>query len=134
MKHFNDPEDNIWIRKQRRTAFADAEDLTDFPTGGWIKQWLLGLALPSFIIFYGICCIRHGHTLVLGEHGNSTIVTGNVGFSFAISYILIGLFMHFHYFWGLSRNLWRFSYALKSLTVIGFVLSFLYAMYRMFAD
>ena len=57
---------------------------------------------------------------------------GDAGFWLAASYIAIGAFMHFHYFWGLSERLWRFSQFAKVSALLVFLPCFLYALYRGF--
>ena len=50
----------------------------------------------------------------------------------AVAYIAVGAFFHFHYFWGLSERLSRFSQFTKVLSILVFLPSLLYALYRIF--
>jgi hypothetical protein len=124
-----DSEDSIWTRKTHRTFLDDAEDLAYEPTGGPIKQWITGFIIASLPIIYGIHCIQRGYATLFGNHGSNIKLMGDAGLSLAIAYIAIGGFIHFHYFWGLSDRLWRFSKALKVTALMVFLLSFLYALY-----
>jgi hypothetical protein len=126
------PEDSIWTRRTHRTAFADAEDLAYGPSGGRAKQWIAGAILASLPIIYGIHCIQRGHTTLFGSRGSSENLVGSAGISLAIAYISIGAFLHFHYFWGLSDRLWRFSQALKVSSFLVFLPAFFYALYLAF--
>ena len=57
-------------------------------------------------------------------------LTSEAGFWLAVAYIAAGAFLHFHYFWGLSERLWRFSQIAKILSLLVFLLSLFYALYR----
>src|SRR5437660_10788179 len=77
------------------------------------SKWLAGVILAAVPIIYGIICIHRGHATLLGRRAASLDVSGKAGFWLAVSYIAVGSFLHFHYFWGLSERLWRFSQAGK---------------------
>ena len=77
------------------------------------SKWLAGVILAAVPIIYGIICIHRGHATLLGRRAASLDVSGKAGFWLAVSYIALGSFLHFHYFWGLSERLWRFSQAGK---------------------
>jgi hypothetical protein len=124
-----DSEDSIWTRKTHRTFLDDADDLAYVPSGGPMKRWIAGFIIASLPIIYGIHCIQRGDATLFGSRGNTLKLVGDAGLSLAIAYISIGGFLHFHYFWRLSDRLWRFSQALKVLSLIVFLLSFLYALY-----
>ena len=114
-----------------RTYLDDAEDLATAPSGGRTKRWLAGVVLAAVPIIYGCICIQRGHTTLFGR-GASSNLTGDAGFWLAVAYIAVGAFLHFHYFWGLSERLWRFSQFAKLLSVLVFLPSFLYALYHNF--
>jgi hypothetical protein len=38
----------------------------------------------------------------------------------------LGMFIHFHYFWGLHSRLWRFSQSLKVASLVVFLPCFIY--------
>ena len=119
----------LWSRKPQRTYFDDAQDLAYGPSGGPVKQWLSGVGLAGLAIVYGSICLYRGHTMLFGERGSDD-VGGVAGFWLAIAYMAAGAFLHFHYFWGLSERLWRFSQLAKFLTLLVFLPSLLYAFYR----
>lgn len=123
---------SIWTRKTHRNYFDDAEDLAYEPTGGRIKQWLAGVLLAATPIVYGLVCIHRGHTTLFGRSTANLNLSGAAGFWLAISNIAFGFFLHFHYFWGLSERLWRFSRAAKLISALVFLPCFLYALYCIF--
>jgi hypothetical protein len=124
-----EPDESIWTRKVGSASVDEVEDLAYGPSGGRAKQWLAGFFLAAIPITYGIVCLHRGHTTLFGR-GPNWDATGAAGFWLAVSYIALGAFLHFHYFWGLSDHLWRFSQVLKLLCVLVFLPSFLYALYR----
>ena len=121
--------ESIWTRPMR-TTFDDAQDLAYAPSGGRAKQWLAGLVLAAVPIIYGIVCIRRGHTTLFGR--GSSDLTGDAAFWLAVAYIAVGAFLHFHYFWGLSERLSNFSQFAKIISLLVFLPSFLYSLYRIF--
>ena len=89
----------------------DEDDLVYRPSGGPAKQWLAGVLLASLPVIYGIVCIRRGHTTLFGSYGRTLDLAGGAGLSLAVSYIALGAFLHFHYFWGFSVRFWRLGQA-----------------------
>lgn len=120
---------SIWTNKEHRTYLNDAEDLAYGPSGGRVKQWVAGVLLAALPIIYGVVCIHRGHTTLFGGRGGELDLKGDGGFWLAVSYIAVGAFVHFHYFWGLSERLWRFSQFTKVASLLVFLPSFLYALY-----
>src|ERR1043166_474179 len=118
------PGESIWMRNVGRMYVDEADDLAYGPSGGRAKQWLAGFFLAATPIVYGIVCLHRGHTTLFGR-GMHSDATGAAGLWLAVSYIALGAFLHFHYFWGLSNHLWRFSQALKLVSVLVFLPSFL---------
>jgi hypothetical protein len=116
----------LWTNRVHRTAFDDAEDLGNSPSGGPVKMWLLGVCLALMPIIYGIRCLISGHTYLPGRGSTGIYLTGTAAQSLAIAYISVGIFIHFHYFWGLHPHLFRFSQRLKMFSLLCFLGSFLY--------
>lgn len=110
------------------------EDLANTPSGGSVKQWLAGMALPVLIIAVSAMCMKVGRTPIFGTRGSveSVELVGRAGFWLAVSYMALGAFLHFHFFWGLSERLWRFCEWLKVLSLLVFVPSFGFALYWQF--
>ena len=123
---------SIWFNKEHRTYLDDAEDLAYGPSGGRVKQWLAGVVMASLPIVYGGICLHRGHTVLPGGRGGSLELKGDAGFWLAVSYIAIGAFVYFHYFWGLSDRLWRFSQFMKVCALLVFLAGFLRALYGAF--
>lgn len=103
------------------------EDLAHAPTGGRVTRWLAGTLIPACIIIYGLVCIRHGSTTMLGR-GASLELRHEPAFWMAVAYIAIGGFLHFHFLWGSIERLLRFSHPLKVLSLLVFVSSFIYSL------
>ncbi|HEX5790632.1 MAG TPA: hypothetical protein VFY13_05740 [Luteolibacter sp.] len=102
---------------------------TSHPSGGWMKQWLLGMVLAAPPVVLGAYLLLRGVVpLYFGSLGWQG-VTGPAAHWLAVSVIAVGAFIHFHYFWGLSDRLWSYSMTLKVLAFIAFLASFLYALF-----
>ncbi|SRR5712692_639026 len=114
-----------------KNPFDEAEDLASAPSGDRSKQWLAGVVLAAVPVIYGVVCIKRGHTTFFGRT-DSFDLTGDGGFWLAVAYIAVGAFLHFHYFWGLSEHLWRFSQPMKMLSLLVFLPSFFYSLVRFF--
>ena len=119
----------FWTNKEHRTPLDDAEDLAYTPSGGRAKMWVLGVALALVPAGYGIYCLRTGHALMFGQNDDLD-VTGSSATALAIAYIAVGVFMHAHWFWGLHSKGESMSYLLKFLSVLLFLGSFGYAIYK----
>jgi hypothetical protein len=120
----------FWTNRVHRTAFDDAEDLAHTPSGGRVKMWLLGVGLALIPLAYGVHCLFTGHARFFGRHGTHLDLEGSAAIALAISYISIGVFIHAHWFWGLLPKLEPLSDLLKLLSVVTFLGSFGYTIYR----
>jgi hypothetical protein len=119
----------FWTNKEHCTAFDEAEDLAYSPTGGRIKMWLLGVGLAIIPIVYGVHCLHAGHVMLFGRRSDLD-VAGSGAVALAIAYIAVGVFIHAHWFWGLQPKFDVLSYLLKILSVLIFLGSFGFAIYR----
>ena len=94
---------SLWTNKDHRTVLDDADSFAHAPSGGRLKQWLAGAVLPLFILAYGIACLTSGETEIFGRGGHA-VARGAAATSLAVAYIALGLFLHFHFFWGLASG------------------------------
>ena len=108
------------------------EDLAYSPEGGRVKKWLAGVIVAALPILVGVVGIKSGHTILIGKQVTADL-SGFTAFWMSVAYIAVGAFLHFHFFWGLSQRLWRFSEGAKILAMLVFLPSFIYAIYRMIA-
>lgn len=120
----------FWTNKDHRTAFDDAEDLAYPPTGGRVKMWLLGVGFALIPVWYGVYCLLTGHARLFGDNASPLELNGSAATALAVSYIAVGGFIHAHWFWGLQPRFERLSYMLKVVTVLVFLGSFGYTIYR----
>ena len=119
----------FWTNKEHRTVLDDAEDLAHTPSGGPGKMWVLGIVLALVPVGYGIYCLRTGHALMFGQNQDLD-VTGSAATALAVAYISAGIFIHALWFWGLHAKGESMSYLLKLLSVLLFLGSFGYAIYK----
>ena len=105
------------------------EDYSEIPTGGRLKQWLAGVVLPFWPILFGVCSLLVGRATFFGKNGSADI-QGRPAIALNLTYISIGLFLHFHYFWGLDSNLHRHAQGLKIICLAVCIPCLLYALYQ----
>jgi hypothetical protein len=119
----------FWTNKDDRPDFADAEDLAYPPSGGVLTMWLAGVGLALIPAGYGIHCLHTHHAFLPGDRQNLD-VTGSTATALALAYIAIGIFMHAHWFWGLRPKFLLVSQLLKILSILLFLGSLGFGMYK----
>jgi hypothetical protein len=99
---------------ERRTV-ADLIDAQ--PCGGSPTMWLAGVGLALLPLVYGISCIvtRRGE---LGTTLWRSEVQGGPAIALGVGWIGVGLFLHFHFFFGLHSRLAAFSRRAKSVALV----------------
>jgi hypothetical protein len=120
----------FWTNKNHRTVLDDAEWLGYPPEGGRVKMWLLGVGLTLVPIGYGIRGLYNGQMTLIGKHGANLELHGAAATAMAISMIAVGVFIHFHWFWGIHQKLSPFSAIGKILSATVFIGSFGYMMWK----
>ena len=120
----------MWTNKVHRTAFDEAEALSGSACGGPIKMWLSGMVLAAIPVVVGIRGIMSGHAVLPGRGRGNLHVAGTAAIALSIAYISAGIFIHFHYFWGLHEALYRWSEIGKIVAVTAFLASFGYALWH----
>jgi len=126
------PDERNWMRRERRTLADEIEDLAHSPSGGRGKQWFAGIVMAAVPVIYGIHSIQCGYATLPGSRGVSEKLTGEAGVWLAVASIALGAFLHFHFFWGLSERLWRFSEGLKVVAMLALLTAFCRALYLAF--
>jgi len=121
----------ISTTKNHRTILDESEDLADYPTGGRLKQWLAGVALPFWPVLFGVLSLRLGRATFFGRNG-SLDIQGDPAIALNAAYIAFGCMLHFHYFWGLDSNLHRYSHWGKVISMLVLIPCLLYAIASQF--
>jgi len=125
---------SFWTRNPFETDAKIADSLSDSPSGGRLKMWLLGFGLAFIPIWYGIRCLQNGHTTFFGSRGTHLDLTGSAAVAMAVAYIAVGVFIHAHWFWGLHPKLEPLSPILKVLAVLVFLGGLGYTVYKILAS
>jgi hypothetical protein len=101
-------------RSERRTV---ADLIEAQPRGGSPTMWLGGVGLALLPMVYGISCLvtRQGE---LGTTIWSSEVQGAPAIALGVGWIGVGLFLHFHFFFGLHSRLAAFSRRGKSVALV----------------
>lgn len=118
----------IWSSKAPETLADDIDSMAYPPSGGRRRQWQAGFFLALLPVIYGLYGLHEGESALPWR--DALPMKGEAGAALSAAWISAGAFLHFHYFWGLSDRLWRFSQPLKGLSLIAFLVAFVYAHYR----
>jgi len=94
------------------------DDLIDArPRGGSPTMWLGGVGMALLPLLYGVSCIvtRRGE---LGTIIWPSALEGGAAIALGIGWIGVGLFLHFHFFFGLHATLQAYSRRGKSIALV----------------
>lgn len=83
-------------------------------------MWSIGVILALVPVLYGIKGVIEKKTILPGR-GRILELTGTDAILMSCAYISLGLLMHSHFFWASHPKLWRFSDALKAVSLIAFL-------------
>lgn len=114
----------------RRTVADDVDALAHAPSGGRGTQIFAGIILALAPIAYGLFCLDRGWASLFGSHASAVILRGSEAQALAAAYISLGLFCHFHWFWGLHPRLQPCSQVLKKLALAGFLIPMLWVIWQ----
>ena len=74
------------------------------PQNPWTK-WVDGVLVALAFVVYGLSCCWADRVSLFGSE--SFVFYGRAVLAWGIAWISLGLFFHFHFFWGCSARLWR---------------------------
>ncbi len=97
------------------------DDFEDQPTQSVFHQWVLGATLPACFLSYGIRTVLTGQATY--THYASIELRGIDAVAYGVSMIAIGVFLHFHYFWGNIFNQAWWAVLGKILSAAVFIVS-----------
>ena len=116
--------------QHNESLFDLADWLTDPPSGGPIQMWSVGAALSGVVTLYGLsCCFtQRATTLNITMRGFQPLargfwlgISGIHAVTFGLLITCIGLFIHFQWFWGNHKRLFRFHEIAKYAAASGVV-------------
>ncbi|MCB1225552.1 MAG: hypothetical protein KDK99_07060 [Verrucomicrobiales bacterium] len=102
-----------------RDSYDSIEDWSYSPSGGPWKKWLAGVVIPALFGLGGWASIVREKSIVFGQSGNAEL-NGPAAVSMGVGYLGLCVFLHFHYFWGLSESLARWSAIGKGIGLVAF--------------
>lgn len=118
--------------QHNQSLFDLADWLTEPPAGGPIQMWTVGAGLASLVSGYGLlCCLtQRATTLSITLRGFQPIgrgmwveITGVHAVTLGIVIVCLGLFIHFQWFWGNHKRLYRFHEVCKYATVVALLVA-----------
>ncbi|WP_442508299.1 hypothetical protein SH528x_007265 [Novipirellula sp. SH528] len=116
--------------RHNQALFDLADRLTEPPNGGPIQMWSVGAFLSAVVTFFGVsCCItQRATTLNITTRGFRPLgrglwvdIAGTHAVTFGLLLIGIGLFMHFHWFWGNHKRLFLYHEIPKYAAAVGVI-------------
>jgi hypothetical protein len=103
------------------------DDFDEAPSGSFWQKWFGGIAFPVVLVSYGFDCILTREAVWWGRpyfSGQSLQLHGLNACLFGTAALAIGLFAHFHYFWGSVDRLEEYSVPGKIAALLLFLASF----------
>ncbi len=104
------------LRGAQVLAERYSDSLDGPPQGDRRSQWIIGMGAAAVPFVWGVLGLARSGSVSLAVFG-----------------ISLGLFIHFHWFWGLSRRLGPYSDLAKSIVAIPLAGSICYAAFRILA-
>lgn len=110
--------------------FDLVESLSTSPEGGPAHQWIGGVVAALVPVGYGVANLIQG-TAVMPSRSQAgrVLLTGLPATSLSIGFIAMGLFLHFHFFWGISAKLNPYCMIGKIIAIVLFIPTMGYAAY-----
>jgi hypothetical protein len=119
---------NLFNRNVNQRTLDDMDSLSGTPeTTIWTK-WFGGIIVPAVTLGYGIRSCILQHCVLLGGRKFSgrrsvTELDGSEAIAMGITWMCLGLFLHFHYFWPTLKRLYIFTDLGKTVAAFGFIAS-----------
>ena len=113
-------------RNVSQSVLDDMDRLSGTPEPTIWTKYFGGLIVPAVMFGYGIrsCILQQSVLLRGGRHGRHGIeLDGSEAITMGITWICLGLFLHFHLFWPTLKRLYVFTDIGKIITACGFIAS-----------
>jgi hypothetical protein len=107
--------------------FGEDDHLNRSASTGRLKQVVVGVALPVFIVAIAVMGIVTGTVPIYGKGGGGSI-TGAGAVIIAFSYLAGAAYLHFRYYWGWNERLEPHSHALQRISLTLFMVGFVAGM------
>ena len=91
------------------------------PPSGWKEMWIGGIVVALLPVGFGVYCLCTGHAYFPRRHGRGLDLQGREAVVLAISYIALGAYLHFAWFWGRHPRLRSWSARLGRAAMIVFL-------------
>ena len=102
------------------------------PTYSWGDKRILGAVVPLLIAARGlfIAIIKDEISFRTGRWGGTVTLYGNDVVLLGILFICVGLYIHFHYFWGNTKSLEEYDHAGKVLSLLACCIVIFWLLFR----
>ena len=101
--------------------------------GGRVRMWLLGVLVPLVIGYFSVRDWVTGEAIWIGRGGSDMAVCGRAAKGLAITYLCVGLFCHFRWWWGLRGNYRVFEIG-TVVSLLGFLGGLLWGIWALYVE
>ncbi len=121
-------------RNNNLTWLDFVDRLTDPPSDGPIQRLGIGLAVSALSFVYGLSWLLfppESVSLPLSpRYGTgqqfATSTSGHVPVAVGLAFVLLGLYLHFHWYWGNHPRLNAYYVLLQGIALLGLAASIIY--------
>ena len=92
---------------------------------GPVARWVWGVVAPTAVVACAIWFVVRGSTPLPDGWTRLRQIRGGAGAVLAGAYIMIGAFIHVHFFWSAHEKHWRVARIAKYLIITAFILCIL---------
>lgn len=119
-----------WLAARVEGAFEMPKSIDELldsnPTGDPRKAWIIGLGIAGVLIHFGITTIL-SREATMGTTLLPKDVSGLTAIAYGAGVMAVGVFIHFHFFWGMREELQPYSRTGKMAAVVLACVSLSYA-------
>lgn len=123
---------NMWTRPQWEYTIADIDRWSNWPPETIWAKWCGGVVFPGLVLWPAMHAILTKSSFIPGRHGTRLDLIGRDALLFGYALIFIACFSHTHYFWGNSKRLRPFHEIGKTVSLLGFCITFVWLLIRLY--
>lgn len=121
----------FWIASENRSPGNLVRELGNPPKAGLGEMWLGGVLLAALLVIVGAGILLKGSATLRSSLARGEVpLTGTAAIAFAVAFIAAGAFLHFHFFWGMSRSRQALSRGGKIVSLLTITTCFGYIVWR----
>jgi hypothetical protein len=124
---------SMWLRNQGDYTAHDMDRWSGMPPDSLWAKWFGGIIAPAAILSVATRVIITQEGFMPGQNGTRLDLQGTDAILLGCCLLFFAMFLHTHYFWGNSRILINLHEAGKTISLLGFCISIIWLLFRIFA-